>query len=62
MIPLVANKRVAYHHHVLLDVIIELFSSLNVLFMQSPIDMQQDIMQYSDSALICCQLLEIILA
>ena len=36
--------------------------SLNVLFMQSPIDMQQDIMQYSDSALICCQLLEIILA
>ena len=30
--------------------------------MQSPIDMQQDIMQYSDSALICCQLLEIILA
>ena len=36
--------------------------SLNVLFMQSPIEMQQDIMQYSDSALICCQLLEIILA
>ena len=24
MIPLVANKRVAYHHHVLLDVMIEL--------------------------------------
>ena len=36
--------------------------SLNVLFMQSPIEMQQDIMQYSDSPLICCHLLEIILA
>ncbi len=56
------NQDICYTFLIIHDLKCPRICGHTVLFMQSPIEIQQDIMQYSDSALICCQLLEIILA